>query len=335
MRATLIYNASAGSAATHTPEDLQAALLDAGWTPSYRPTTSEEDLDRVLEDPGDLVVVAGGDGSFRAVATRLIGTDVPIAILPMGTANNTALTLGLPSDPLEIIAGLRQPLARRFDVGTIEAPWGQDFFVEAAGFGIFATLLKAYDPDAGKSVLRAATSILGTLPSFAAIPTRLELDGEVIESPLLLLEVMNTRLLGPKVTLTPDADPSDGLLDVIFAREDARVGFTRYLTSLAANRLEDLPNVEVRRVSSFRCSWDGSPFHVDGELRPCPTPASQAEPDSETEAAPLSGETPEQREPTEPRTLEGGTVDFGLRAGAVTLLLPQPVAETVPAGLNF
>ena len=297
------------------------ALLDAGWTPSYRPTTSEEDLDRVLDDPGDLVVVAGGDGSVRAVATRVAGQGVPIAVLPMGTANNIALALGLPVDPLAIIAGLKRPHPRRYDLGFIEAPWGQDYFVEAAGFGLFATLLKAYDPDAGKSVFRATTAILGTLPSFRAIPTRLELDGEVIEAPLLLLEVMNTRLLGPKVTLAPDADPSDGLLDVVFAREDARVGFIAYLSSLVAGNLESLPNVEIWRVKSLNCTWDGSPFHVDGELRPQLQPTAK-----------LSGGTPEGRNRNEPNIEAGGAVSVKVIAGALTMMLPEQVREPVSLG---
>ncbi|MGH2404324.1 MAG: diacylglycerol/lipid kinase family protein, partial [bacterium] len=94
-RARLVYNPGAGRAGGLTVDDLLRALADAGFTPVHDPTATEADLDRLLENPVDLVVAAGGDGTVRAVATRLIGRDIPLAIVPLGTANNVAAALGV------------------------------------------------------------------------------------------------------------------------------------------------------------------------------------------------------------------------------------------------
>ena len=78
MHATLVYNPQAKSTAKVTPEEILEALRQAGYDPSYTPTAAEEELDGVLQQARDLVVVAGGDGSIRAVATRLLKRNIRI-----------------------------------------------------------------------------------------------------------------------------------------------------------------------------------------------------------------------------------------------------------------
>jgi diacylglycerol kinase family enzyme len=94
-------------------------------------------LEDELQD-ADAVLVAGGDGSVRRIALGLINRNVPIGVLPMGTANNIARTLKLPRDPLRVIQELEAMVPARRDVGHFVAPWGTGHFVEGAGFGPFS-----------------------------------------------------------------------------------------------------------------------------------------------------------------------------------------------------
>ena len=82
MQATLIYNPNAGTTAQLSPDKLLEALRQAGYDPIYAPTLQEEDLNNALSEAKDLVVVAGGDGSIRAAAIRLLGRGIPIVPLP-------------------------------------------------------------------------------------------------------------------------------------------------------------------------------------------------------------------------------------------------------------
>lgn len=249
-------------------------LIGAGYAARYVPTESLEYLDRALLDPGDLVVVAGGDGTVRATVARLAGRGVPLAIVPMGTANNIGGALGLVGDPAELLGGLAEPERKTYDLGWVRGPWGEDFFLEGAGWGLFAATMAVYDPEAGKSPFRALTSFVQAVSSFQPCPLRISLDGEELDEPVvLLLEVMNTPELGPRLRLAPEASPCDGWLDVVLIREDGRVGLTRYLTGLLQNRLEELPNVTVHRCKRLQLEWDGSPFHLDAEIRTAEHPA--------------------------------------------------------------
>ena len=223
MKTTLIYNPSAGGSNTVASVDLEAALCAIGLEAIHRPTTSEDDLEQALENPGDLVVVAGGDGSVRAVASHLAGRGVPLTVLPMGTANNIGAALGLTGPPLELIVALEQPRRRWLDLGRVQGPWGEKLFLEGAGVGLFASVMAAYGPDDGKSPLRALTAGVQTITAYVAPDCHLTLDGVLRSDRCLLVEAMNTPAIGPRLRLAPDADPSDGWLEVITISDDGYV----------------------------------------------------------------------------------------------------------------
>jgi diacylglycerol kinase (ATP) len=90
-----------------------------------------------VQEKADLVVVAGGDGTVREVAGALVSTDITLAIVPLGTFNNLALSLKLPANPNAICDLIEAGLTRRIDVGMADE---QHAFFEAAGVGVDAEL---------------------------------------------------------------------------------------------------------------------------------------------------------------------------------------------------
>jgi diacylglycerol kinase family enzyme len=216
-----------------------------------------------------LVVSAGGDGTFRAVATRLLGKAVFLTHLPLGTANNVGAALGIEGSALEVITGLKDPVKRHFDIGLVTAPWGRDYFIEACGFGLYADALERYDPNEGRSLLRSVSSMIETINEFESHSAQITLDGEDISGTYRMFEVMNTSRFGPWIKLAPEADPGDGLFDVVRILPDSDESLFRYVASLIAEDLKELPNVEVTRGRCLELRWQGNfPFHVDAEIRP-------------------------------------------------------------------
>jgi diacylglycerol kinase (ATP) len=272
MQATLIFNPNAGNAYQISREELQAALTKGGYEPVHTTTESEDDLDKVLAQATGLVVVAGGDGTVRAVATRLIGKDVALALLPMGSANNISRTLGIAGSPLEIIAGLNNPTRCYFDLGYLNSPWGVDYFLEAFGVGFFADTLARYNPEDGKSVLRGLSAAAHTLANYEAQHYQIRLDGLDLSGRYLMVEVLNTTAFGPRLKFAPSANPADGMFEVIRVREEAREDLLRFLMSLVNESLEDLSCVEITRGHRLEIAWNGFPTHVDGEIRPLQLP---------------------------------------------------------------
>ncbi|GGL09759.1 diacylglycerol kinase [Deinococcus radiotolerans] len=268
--ATLIYNTNAGGSKHATPDDLVNAIHAIGFTPVYRATSCEDDLKEALDGVAGTVFVAGGDGTQRAVALTLAGrAEVNLAVIPMGTANNVARTLGVQGEPLDVIAAYGRSEVRPFDLGRVEGPWGEDLFLEACGCGAFADVMAEYDPEEGKSPLRAVQALTTTLTTFDPPPVQLTLDGE--EQPkaaFALLEVMNTKATGPRLRLATNADPGDGQLDVVRIDAAGREGLLTYLAALARDEFEALSSVESTRAGRVEIPYTGQAFHVDAEVRP-------------------------------------------------------------------
>src|SRR5262245_14355407 len=142
MRITVIHNPTAGDEAI-SERKLLSLLRDAEFEPTYY--SKKDEWKSFVEDPREMVVIAGGDGTIRSVARRLIGKDVPIAVIPLGTANNIAASLGVEGSPEEIIAQWPRAKARSFDVGIVEEPSDKTWFLEGAGVGLFADTMSILD----------------------------------------------------------------------------------------------------------------------------------------------------------------------------------------------
>src|ERR1700757_5272314 len=100
MRVTLIYNPTAGSDEQLSSNEL-AGLVRAAGHVVVQQLSHNDSWDEALKNPADIVAVAGGHGAVGKVAKQLLGKTAPSAVLPLGTANNIATTLGLVNQPLE------------------------------------------------------------------------------------------------------------------------------------------------------------------------------------------------------------------------------------------
>lgn len=269
MQATLIYNSNARNIDQISPEDIKAALTGLGFQPVYKTTSNQRDLDPILADTHEgLVVVAGGDGTLRAVVTRLIDKDIPIALIPLGTANNISKTLGAFHDPDTILEGLKSPVEYAFDIGYVRGPWGGDYFLEGAGFGMFADILATYDPNKGKSILRSAEAAFKNMTERKSYYPRISIDGNQFIDSHLLVEVLNTNAVGPRLKFAPEADPSDGFFDVVQVKEREDVSLLEYAKELFMDNFPEADNVVVSKAKSIEIEWTGFSLHIDGEVRP-------------------------------------------------------------------
>jgi diacylglycerol kinase family enzyme len=224
------------------------------------------------------VAVAGGDGTVGKVARRLLGSRTPIAVLPMGTANNIGTTLGLTRWTLpEIIKGWTTARGVSFDAGVAEGPWGSECFIEGFGIGLFAEAMVQLDKKENKHLTDSGEtkevihSVLGMLKKelqqYQPKKMAVRLDGEDLSGDYLLLEALNIRYIGPNLDLVPRADVRDGFLDVVFVKARERAKLSKRIGDLIKHK-PARPNLKVRRGRHLQIEWENSPVHIDD--RPWP-----------------------------------------------------------------
>jgi diacylglycerol kinase family enzyme len=270
MRLTLIYNPTAGQD-DHDRGSLHAVLEEHGHDVRIA-SVKENGWKQMLSDPGELVVVAGGDGTVRKVFKELASSGVPVTVAPVGSANNVARTLGLAERPIEeLLAGVPGGERRRFEVGEAAAPWGTTPFVESFGGGLFAeVLLRAEDVEQQSDKvdlgLRLVEDSLRDLP---ALEWELEADGVDASGAYLAIEAMNIRETGPNIPLAPDADPGDGVLDVALIRPEDRKPLLGYIQSRLGGGRQEPPRFDVVRAGRLNARPPaGCALRVDDELWP-------------------------------------------------------------------
>ncbi len=273
--AVLYHNPGAGDG-DHAADDLHRLLEHHGLGPVDYRTWSEERADEVATGSGP-IVVAGGDGTVGAVLLASVGTGRPVGILPVGTANNLARSLGLPVGDLGaaaqvVVAGE----VEHVDLPRAEVSSGTERFVEAAALGVFPQLVQAAARrSAAWSLERARRELVQLLSSAPAWSATVEIDGSRVDLDLLGVHVMNLDRVGPNVVLAPGADPADGLADVVVIPAELREDVVRDATGVASDvsdRVLALPRTKgstivVRGPSDVAVTLDDRVVSSSGELR--------------------------------------------------------------------
>jgi diacylglycerol kinase (ATP) len=264
MRALLLHNPNAGYGGT-SPEDLLRPLRRADFDVAYQ-STKEASFAYALRDPSDLIVVAGGDGTVLKVIEKLPDRSRPLAILPLGGANNIARSFGIEGRLEELAGLLRSPSRRPLTLGRAEGPWGSRLFVDGVGMGALARAIAAVHaakiprPDklrAGRDAMRRI------LEDGHPDALRLTLDGATIERELFMAEAMNVRYTGPRLPLAPNADPGDDLLDLVTIGPDEREQMRAWLEWADA---DEPPPGTVQRGRKLTFTWRGEPLRIDDDL---------------------------------------------------------------------
>ncbi len=254
------------------PETLAALRPRLGRLPLYPAGDPGEAsaLAAMLAEECDVLVVFGDDGTVHEVVNGLpLGPDVEgpaVAVLPGGTGNDLVRGLGLPPEPVAAARVLAECRPRRVDLldcGGRRAANGMN-----AGFAAAAT--EGLSRRA-KRWLGPLAYVLGGVMAGVDPPTwqaRVEVDGEVAEGETLAVVVGNGGSFGGGRWLLPDADLSDGLLDVLVV--PAATSKARLARELARNRLPaSLPRLRgqaVALVTDMPCRLDGEPMPTPAEV---------------------------------------------------------------------
>lgn len=229
------------------PSKIAREELERLWDDAARGRRAEW-FETTPEDPGqgparaaidagcDLVIVAGGDGTVRAVAEALAGTGVHLGIVPQGTGNLLARNLDIPLAPKAAFKRIVSSSPRAIDIGWVETDvTPRSAFVVMVGFGLDAHMLAETDEDLkSKAGWLAYVEAMGralAASDLVEFTMRVDDDEPRTTSAHTVL-VGNCGTLQGGVTLLPDAAPDDGLLDILAVSSDNAAQWLDALRSL-------------------------------------------------------------------------------------------------------
>jgi YegS/Rv2252/BmrU family lipid kinase len=212
----------------------------------------------------DGLIVWGGDGTFNEAAGALIGTSLPIGLVPAGSGNGLAGALGVPRDPERALEVAFDGTPIRIDAGRI----GERLFFNVAGIGFDARVAALFNQRAIGSRGGWPYIAIGVREgcTYRAQDYAVRLDDEPRRHKALLIAFANGREYGLGARIAPDARLDDGLLDVLIVEDRNVVARFWSARFLARGTPQLAPLVVTRRVKHAIVEADGVlEFHVDGE----------------------------------------------------------------------
>lgn len=247
-----------------------SAATEHGWDePMWLETTPEDPGEgqarAAVEAGADLVMACGGDGTVTASAAGLAATGVPLAVIPLGTGNLLARNLGLPIDLGEALTVAFTGGNRPLDAGVANG----SLFLTMAGFGLDAKMLDGASEPVKKRFGWAAY-VVSALRHLRDRPIRVRLrtdSGPPLRRRASGVIVGNVGALQGGLQLLPDAQPDDGLLDVVVLTARGWADWLAVAAHVLRRRSDATAQVIRRTCRELRVDSDrGQLWELDGEV---------------------------------------------------------------------
>ena len=254
MRVKLIFNPNSGATGKSSVQLMDVIKDMQAWKFVPEPYLIEPNCDLlgVVQDAIAqgirMFVVCGGDGTVSSVARAMIGTNTTLGIIPTGTQNNVALSLGIPTDIPAAIAILRTGLHSKIDIGICTCGDIKTPFIEVCSVGLFSTLFSSADDIQHGNITRIGDFLatLTTTPQ-SNIHLLLEDNKEIQETGHVVL-ISNMPYIIRHYQVGALDSFNDGLLDVLFFADQSKLDLIGYMFKGTGTSLQEDTRIQHHRV---------------------------------------------------------------------------------------
>lgn len=214
-----------------------------------------------VADGCTIVIAMGGDGTVNEVAQALVGTDVPLAIVPCGSGDGLALGLGVPTNWRDALRVAMTGTHSRMDVG-----YANDrLFLNLAGIGFDAAVAQHFARRGTRGPIGYVRSTLRLVWTYRASHYVVQCGDERREGRMFLLGIANAAVYGNGAVLSRDADVRDGLLDVVVVQAGSALSQVWRARRLFWRHRAPAHGVERLRAQTITVTGDHIVCHLDGD----------------------------------------------------------------------
>lgn len=222
---------------------------------------------RAIQEKADLVVACGGDGTINEVARGLVETEVPLAIIPLGSGNGIARHFKIPFKISEAVQLIKKNKVAKMDVGEVNG----HYFFGNMGCALESHFIRTYQKNKCHGIWAYVIAFLDAIMSFRHQKIEIEYnDKSQTISPFVLL-VSNTNQQGYDFSLTPQALSDDGLMDVFWMERSNFFNKIRFIVNALTGRKLTAKGCNLIRLSALKISLLESSdlcVQIDGEFLP-------------------------------------------------------------------
>lgn len=268
----LIVNPSAGKGrAARQVAAVAGRIRESGANVSILVGADAEDAlmvaRKAVADDIDALVAVGGDGMVHLALNAVAGTETPLGIIPAGTGNDLAATLQLPTkDPVAAAGVVSDRLRDNSAIAMDAIRVGNKWFGCVLGAGFDSRVNdRANRMSWPKGRMRYNIAMVAELGVFAPLPFEIVIDGEVLKTDAMLVAIGNAKSYGAGMQVLPDANVTDGLLDVMVLGPVSKTEFLKTFPKVFKGTHKSHPAVTMRQAKVVEISSPGVTAYADGE----------------------------------------------------------------------
>lgn len=257
-----IINPNAGTNAIAHFEKLIALIKkesNATVWETTAPLEANELTKKALELGASRIIAVGGDGTINEVASALVGTPIPLGIIPIGSGNGLARHLKIPLNLSKALQLATTGTIKKMDVGR----FNQKYFYCTAGIGFDACVANEFTKGNGRGLLNYVKATFKTI--FRYQPISISINGGAVET-VFSLTIANANQFGNNAYISPHSDVQDGLLEVVKIH---KIGLFRAFfmaIRLFRGNIHESNKVDILATKAIQIRYkENAPFHLDGE----------------------------------------------------------------------
>lgn len=277
----LLYNPTAGTKRRYaggkvlTLEEIKLCLKQYQLPVDYFPTKSSNHATQLAKDSikegYETVLVAGGDGTINEIANGLVGSNITLGIIPLGTFNNIAGMLSIPLDIEKAIEIIKIRRIRKIDVGMVTTLAGEKlsnpfYFLESSGIGFDAHIQK-HVKKIEQGRMMHVFSLLNDLLKFTTERIEIKTDTQSLSIKTSLISIANGPFSGANLDIAPHAKLNDHMLNVVIYKM-SKWELVRYFLMMRITKRKDLRRLKSIKTTEVEVSTKSHkiPVHADACL---------------------------------------------------------------------
>jgi len=214
---------------------------------------------KISESNADKVIAVGGDGTLKLVAECLLNSEIPIGIIPAGSANGMAKELGIPTDITDALNLLETGEAKKIHVVKLN----DEICIHLSDLGFNAYLVKRFDSLQERGMWGYAKATWHALWNHKRMDVELKLKNEIVKSRAAMVAIANATMYGSGLKINPDGKLDDKLFEIILVKDYSYLEILKiWITKLPFNpkKIEVFQTDEVKIFSKHKAH-----FQIDGE----------------------------------------------------------------------
>ena len=242
--------------------------MEATAVPTTGPGTAVSLARTVIDRGADLVIALGGDGTINEIANGVIGSDIPLAILPGGTANCLGIETGMGTDPVKAAAKLKDCVPRRIAVGRLRSTGGERHFLSMVGVGLDAHIVSEVNPKIKRAAGKLAYWVAGMKRTLKPLESfQVRVDG--VEQPCGFALASRLRNYGGDLSIATTASLLSNSFETLLFTGTHPLRYVAYMLSVVVRAHKSLPGVttkSARWIEFLPLSRNVVYVQADGEL---------------------------------------------------------------------